>query len=216
MESPVTRILPASLAVAVILLATACTNSLLPGQGPPPKLFDLTPKSTFDEDLPQSDWQLLVETPIAAAGINTSRIAVKRSPTTLNYFAGAAWSDRAPMLVQTLMIESFENTSKITSVGRETVGLRSDYLLKLELREFQTEYYEDEKAPPEIDVRINVKLVQMPERIILASETYGFKIRAESNTLEDIVLAFDEALGKVLKRVVGWTLRKAAEVEAKS
>ena len=211
-----TRILPAALAVAAIVLVAACSGAFLPGQKPPPKLFDLTPKSTFDNDLPEANWQLLVEAPIAAAGINTSRIALKRSPTTLDYFAGAEWSDRAPALVQTLMIESFENTDKIISVGRETVALRSDYSLKLELREFQAEYYEGEDVPPKVNVRINAKLVLMPDRLIMASETYAFEIPAKSNTLEDIVLAFNEALGKVLKRVVGWTLREATKVEAKN
>jgi len=211
-----TRKLPAVLALAAIFLASACSGSFLPGQAPPPKLFDLTPKSTFDADLPQVKWQLLVETPIAAAGINTSRIALKRSQTTLDYFAGAEWTDRAPALVQTLMIESFENTGKIISVGRETVALRSDYSLKIELREFQAEYYDGEESPPKINVRINAKLVLMPDRIIMASETYGFEIQSESNTLEDIVLAFNEALGKVLKRVVGWTLREATKVEKKN
>ncbi len=211
-----TRILPTALALAAIILATACSGSFLPGQAPPPKLFDLTPKSTFDADLPRADWQLLVETPIAAAGINTTRIALKRSPTTLDYFAGAEWTDRAPALVQTLMIESFENTGKIISVGRETVALRADYSLKVELREFQAEYYDGEEALPKINVRINAKLVLMPDRIIMASETYGFEIQSDSNTLEDIVLAFNEALGKVLKRVVGWTLREATKVEAKT
>jgi len=211
-----TRKLPAVLALAAIFLASACSGSFLPGQAPPPKLFDLTPKSTFDADLPQVKWQLLVETPIAAAGINTSRIALKRSQTTLDYFAGAEWTDRAPALVQTLMIESFENTGKIISVGRETVALRSDYSLKIELREFQAEYYDGEESPPKVNVRINAKLVLMPDRIIMASETYGFEIQSESNTLEDIVLAFNEALGKVLKRVVGWTLREATKVEKKN
>ena len=211
-----TRILPAALAVAAIVLVAACSGAFLPGQKPPPKLFDLTPKSTFDADLPRADWQLLVETPIAAAGINTTRIALKRSPTTLDYFAGAEWTDRGPALVQTLMIESFENTGKIISVGRETVALRSDFSLKLELREFQAEYYDETEVAPKVNVRINAKLVLMPDRIIMASETYGFEIQSDTNTLEDIVLAFNEALGKVLKRVVGWTLREATKVEAET
>ena len=49
--------------------------------------------------------------------------------------------------------------------------------------------------PPKVNVRINAKLVKMPDRIIMASETYGFEILAASNTLDDIVLAFNEALG---------------------
>ncbi len=217
-----TRHLRRAVAAAAILLTAACSGSLLPGQAPPPKLYDLTPKSTFEEGLPTVDWQLLVESPIAAAGINTSRIALKRSPTTLDYFANAEWTDRAPALVQTLIIESFENTDKIVSVGRETVALRSDYSLKLELREFQADYYSDRDtpitgpdSPPVVNVRINAKLVKMPERIIIASNTFDFKIDSASNTLDDIVLAFNEALGKVLKRVVGWTLRTVDDYDKK-
>ncbi|MCP4327161.1 MAG: hypothetical protein GY791_01825 [Alphaproteobacteria bacterium] len=213
-ERPMIRILRAATAATLALSIAGCTGSLLPGQEPPPKLYDLTPKSTFEEGLPTASWQLLVESPVAAAGINTTRIALKRTPTTLDYFAKAEWTDRAPALVQTLVIESFENTDKIISVGRETVALRSDYSLKLELREFQANYYDaddkpidDPTAAPTVDVRINAKLVKMPERLIIASTTFGFKIASPSNTLDDIVLAFNDALGKVLKRVVGWTLK---------
>lgn len=202
--------------IAVLLLAfaglAACSpGSLLPGQKDPPRLFELTPKSTFDPDLPQVDWQLLVETPIAAAGVDTPRIALKRTPTTMDYFARAEWSDRAPALVQTLMVESFENTDRIISVGRESLALRADYTLKVELREFQAEYYDTTSAdslsgPPRVNVRINLKLVKMPERVIIAGSTFGREIDASSNKLDDIVLAFNDALGKVLKRAVAWTL----------
>jgi cholesterol transport system auxiliary component len=220
MEKRMTGTMRRTVAVLATLLVAACSGSLLPGQAPPPKLYDLTPKSTFDASLPTADWQLLVETPIAAAGIDTSRIALKRSPTTLDYFASAEWTDRAPALVQTLIIESFENSKKIIAVGRESVALRSDYSLKLELREFQADYFttndkpiEGANAAPIVDVRINAKLVKMPERTIIASDTFSEKIDAASNTLNDIVLAFDEALGKVLKHAVSWTLTTVDDYE---
>ena len=37
--------------------------------------------------------------------------------------------------LQTLIIESFENSGRIVAVGRESVGLRADFTLKTELRE---------------------------------------------------------------------------------
>ena len=59
----------------------------------------------------------------------------------IEYYARAQWSDRAPQMVQTLMIESFENSQRIIAVGRDVVGLRADFILKSELREFQAEYF---------------------------------------------------------------------------
>src|SRR3546814_9880616 len=78
------------------------------------------------------------------------------------YYARSGWADRAPLMIQTLMIESFENSRKIVSVGRESIGLRADFILKSELRELQAVYYNG--GLPEAWVSINAKLVQMPRR----------------------------------------------------
>jgi cholesterol transport system auxiliary component len=53
---------------------------------------------------------------------------------------------------------------------------------------------------------MNVKLVKLPERRIVASDTFGDKLPATGSKLPDIVAAFDEALGHVLKKVVLFTL----------
>ena len=190
----------------------------LPGSGEPSQLYVLTPKSTFPEDLVTVDWQLLIETPIAPAGLDTARIAVAYSPIELDYFARSNWTDRAPQMVQRLLIESFENSGHIVAVGRDAIGLRSDYVLKTELREFQAEYSASQAggasaesgiragAAPKIRVRINVKLVRMPQRTIVASENFENIVEATPNTMRGIVTAFDEALGRTIKHVVVWTL----------
>ena len=192
-------------AVAALAQTLAACTGIIPGTGEPLKLYTLTPKSTYSGDLPKVDWQLVVETPIAPAGINTNRIALAHSPITLDYFAGATWTDSAPAMVQTLLVESFENTHRIVAVGRESVGLRADYVLKLELREFQAEYASPE-APPAVQIRVIAKLVRMPIREIVASHMVEQKAAAAANNLDSVVAAFDEALGPVLKEIVVWTL----------
>lgn len=196
--------------LAVFLLAAAigaptgaCT--VIPGaESEPPKLYDLTPKSTFAPDLPKVKWQLVIDPPVAPASLNTTRIALARSPITVDYYARAVWTDTAPKLIQTRLVESFENSGKIISVGRDAVGLRSDYILKTELRHFEALYFEP--GPPVIYIQMNAKLVKMPQRVIIANLTEQRKIPAASQSLNDVVLAFDDALGKILKRVVEWAL----------
>lgn len=197
------RLLMAAAALPAVALASGCSLPV-PGQGPPPELFRLTPKSTFSEDLPTANWQLILEPPVANAGLNTTRIALQRSATKIEYYARSGWADRAPLMVQTLMIESFENSGKIVSVGRESVGLRADLVLKSELREFQAVYTNG--GPPDALVAINAKLVQMPRRTIVASRSFQSRITAKADSLPEIIDAFDEALGKVLRRLVEWTL----------
>jgi cholesterol transport system auxiliary component len=197
------RLLCAVAALPVAALAPGCSLPV-PGQGPPPELFRLTPKSTFRDDLPRADWQLVLEPPVADAGLNSTRIALQRSPTQIEYYARSGWADRAPLMIQTLMIESFENSKKIVSVGRESIGLRADFILKTELRELQAVYYNG--GLPEAWVSINAKLVQMPRRAIVASQSFDARVTATADALPDIVAAFDDAAGKVLRRLVEWTL----------
>ena len=196
------RVLEAALVLPLAGLA-GCSLPV-PGQGPPPDLYRLTPKSTFPKDLPNVDWQLVLEQPLANAAIDTTRIALMRRPTQIEYYARSNWSDRAPAMVQTLMIESFENSNRIVAVGRDAIGLRADFVLKSELREFQVEYFD---GLPQAHVKITGRMVQMPRRSIIGSESFQAVMSAETESLDAIVAAFDEALGKVLRKLVVWALR---------
>ena len=186
------------------VLVAGCAG-MIPGRGTPPKLYSLSPKSTFSPDLPTVAWQLVVETPVGAETLNTPRIALSRDPLTLDYYGNVLWSERAPVLVQTLLVESFENTGKIVAVARKATDLRADYVLKTDLREFQAEYSGD--GPPVAHVQINAKLVKMPERTIIAAFKSERSIEAAGTEMIDVVYAFDEALGKVLRSIVEWALR---------
>lgn len=194
----------ALLAAALALGLAGCGSVVGNLVAEPPDLFTLTPKTTFADGLPKVSWQLVVEEPTASGGLNNTRIARRSEPTELNYFAQAAWIDRAPEMVQTLTVESFENSGAIVAVGRKAIGLRSDFDLKSELREFQAEY--DGAGAPLVRVRLNVKLIKQPRRQIVASENFEAVERAPGASMEQVIVAFDEALGKVLRQVVQWTL----------
>ena len=191
--------------LGIVLMAASLAACGLPGADrEPPRLFVLSPKSTYDPSLPKVEWQLAIDMPIAEAGLASSRIALRRSALSVEYFARAAWTDTAPSMVQTLLVESFENTGKIVAVGRQSIAVRGDYILVTELREFQAEY--NSKPTPEVRVRLNSKLIRMPQRVIVANHTVESLQAAGNGSLESVVIAFDEALGKVLKRTVDWCL----------
>lgn len=185
------------------------SGCVLPEIDKPITLYTLTPKTTYAEVLPRANWQLVVDPPNAAAALDTPRVALARSPYTIEYYAGATWTDNAPAMIQTLLIESFESTGSIVAVGREAIGLRPDYILKTDLREFQAVYQEGE-AVPTVWVRMNAKLVEMPDRRIIASETFEQRVKARGRRFPDVIDAFDQALGTVLKNIVVFTLTTPA------
>jgi cholesterol transport system auxiliary component len=194
----------------VRLAVCAAAAAMLAGcallEAPEPQdLYTVTPKSTFDADLPAVYWQLAVEAPAAAANLNTGRIAIAMTPTSTDYYAKAAWTDRAPLMVQTRIVDSFENTRKIVAVTRESIGIRANYVLQPDLRNFEALYYYGE--PPIVRVRIIAKLVRMPDRQIIGVGSFERCVRARADKLPKVVEAFDQALGSVIKRLVSWTLR---------
>lgn len=175
----------------------------------PPSLYVLQPKTTYDTNLPTVGYQLVVTVPDAPQSLDSARIALARSPTTIDYFANSAWTDRAPVMVQDLLVESFENTRKIVSVGRDTSGLRADYVLLTDLRDFEARYYEGTNKPPQVRVRLTAKLIKMPEREIIGGLDAVKLADAEHNDIDSIVAAFGEATGNAMKMIVQWTLRTA-------
>jgi cholesterol transport system auxiliary component len=194
--------------VAGCLALGGCAAALQLAAPAPPRLYELTPKSTFADDLPKVHSRLSVEVPTATAGLNSARIALRPTPTTLEYYAGATWIDVVPVMVQNLLLESLDNTGKIDVLGREVVGVRADFALLVHIREFQAEY--EGTGPPQVRVRLQARLVRLPRRTSVAATSEEFVVRAGDTSVPAIVAAFDEAFGKALKRIVEWTLREVA------
>jgi cholesterol transport system auxiliary component len=205
----------------VILLAASAVSgcaglSTLKSATEPTDLYVLTPKTTHDADLPAIAAQLVIEEPTAAGGVNTDRIAVKPNPYQIQYFPGARWVDRAPLLVQTMLVESFESTGKVASVGRQAIGLRSDFTLLTELREFQAEIRPTGDASASVIIQLNMKIVQEPEGLIVASQTFAHSVPADSADMLSIVAAFDKALGQSMREAIDWTVRRIAGISGGS
>lgn len=173
-------------------------------------LFTLTPKSTFSANLPTLSEQLVVETPTATAAISGDQIAVQPTPLQVQYLPGVRWVDRAPLIVQTLLIESFENTDRVPAVGASGVGLRADYYVVPDLREFQGQVPSRAapEAPLQVLVRLNIKIVDAVDQRIIASKSFNELTFSATDAPEEVVAAFDEALGRVLRDSIEWSIRR--------
>jgi cholesterol transport system auxiliary component len=177
----------------------------LPNLQKPTKLYTLAPKTRYPDGLPTVKWQLVVELPTAAAGIDSSRIALSHDPFRLEYFANAAWTDTATGMVQSLLIESFQRTGKILAVGAESAGLRPDYVLGTDLRKFEVDYRAPDPIPTAV-VIASARLVEMPQRRIIGVTTSQKFQKAPGTSFDDIIVAFNDALGHVLRDIVVFAL----------
>lgn len=187
-------------AVLPPVVAAACQ---LPGKGPPPREFRVTEKTTFPEDLPEVDWALVVDRPTIDRAIDTARIA-RMSGVEVQYYGNAAWVDRPAAMIEPLIIQSFRSSGAIPVVADRRSDIRPDFMLQTNISAFQVQ--QSDSGPPEARVVMSARLMSMPRREVVGTTEIGRSVPARARDLESIVLALDDALGKVLKRLVEWTL----------
>lgn len=182
-------------------LLTGC--GIVPEVNTPLNLYSVSPKVAQVANPPALDWQLVVAEPKAGADLATNRIALTRAANRIEYFAEGVWSDAAPALVQSKLIEAFEDVVPQLAVGRDSAGLKPDYILQSELRDFQAAY---SGSSGEAVVRITAKLVKMPERKIVKSISAEARQPSSGGGLPGIVAAFEAALGDVFNQLIAGVL----------
>ncbi len=158
-----------------------------------------------DPAWPQVAWQLTIARPSADDMLDSRRIAVSPAPGHIEVYKGAAWTNTAPDVVQTAVVQAFEDSGKILAVGRQTSGLRTDYSLLLDMRDYQAVYH-DAAGPPEVTLTISAKLIDYASSRAIASHTFHQVSLAAGTSVAAVAQAFDTALGALVHDLVGWTL----------
>jgi len=199
------RMLRGSFRLGVVAAGTAsvagCT--VLTAVNTPTPLYNLKPELSLPTGLPKVLWQLVVAVPNANADLDTSRIALRRGSNVTEYFASAAWIDNVPNLVQSKLLEAFEQSGAV-AVGRDVASLVPDYVLQVEIWDFQAEYGGPAAGA---HVRMTAKLVRMSDRKIVDTISAEQKAQSSGTDMQQVIAAFEKALGPVLSQIVVGTLK---------
>ena len=198
-----------------VLIAAPCAATL-PGCSvlptpPGARIYRLSPSGDDPPNGVSLHKRLVVDLPTTSESLNTDRIALTRGRTALDYYADSIWTDRVPILLQGLLVEAFENDGHIAQVGRDAGVLTPDYLLETEIRDFDARYAGADDRPPAAVVALVLSLVRMPDREMIGQTVIMEMSSASRNDVDEIVEAFDVAVGKVLTRSIAWTLREMGE-----
>jgi cholesterol transport system auxiliary component len=151
--------------------------------------------------------RLVVDIPTASESLDTDRIALVRERTRFDYYANALWTDRVPLLLQGLLLEAFENDGTIAEVARDASTLTPDYMLATEIRQFEARYVGSGELLPSVAVAWSLSLVKMPGRQMASRMLVAESAPAARNSIDNVVEAFDVAVGKGLERSVAWAIR---------
>jgi cholesterol transport system auxiliary component len=166
---------------------------------PAPETFDLSaPREVKASGGGRA--QLVVVQPTALQVIDSDRIIVRPKVGQVTYLTGAQWADRLPTLVQTRLIQTFENAHKIASVGRPDDKFVADATLVSEIRTFEI----DASQGSEAVVEMSGKLVNERSGRITAAKLFAARVPAAGTTGPQASAALDRALQEVLRDIVAW------------
>ena len=108
----------------------------------------------------------------------------------LDYYRGAQWGGRAAEVVQTLLVDSFEDQQLFRSVTAEQSRVASEYVLDVSVRDFQAEYASDNDAPT-AHVTILGRLIRVVDRQLVDTFAATAQSKASDNRLSAVAAAFE-------------------------
>ncbi|MFC5755172.1 ABC-type transport auxiliary lipoprotein family protein [Rhizobium sp. GCM10022189] len=186
---------------AIILPLTA---ALLAGCGTTAKndTFDLSAANVDGTGPSAKNKQILIADPTALKALNSDQIVIRVSPSEIQYLARAQWSDTLPRMVQSKLVEAFENSGKLGGVGKPGQGLAIDYQVVSDIRSFEIDASSGNKAV----VEISVKILNDRNGTVRAQQVFRATAAAGGDNA-GFVKGLDRAFTAVTDQIVGWTLK---------
>lgn len=148
--------------------------------------------------------QLLIPEPTALKALDSDSILVRLSDTEIQYLSKAQWSDRLPRMVQSKLVEGFENSGRLGGVGKPGQGLAIDYQLVSDIRSFGIVSAGTRSA----EVEISVKILNDRNGTIKDQKTFRAIQPVRGSENRAYVAALDAAFSRVGAEIVDWTLRQ--------
>ncbi len=148
-------------------------------------------------------YDVTVELPTTTGALDTDRMMIKPGALSAQYLPSARWGETVPVMVQSLILRSLQQTEALRYVGREPLGLSGDVAVVTDVIDFQAETAPDAETA-EVKLRLSVQLVREQDIRILASRTFTATAPSASLDNADVVAAFDAASDSMMRDITDW------------
>lgn len=142
---------------------------------------------------------VLVVEPTAIELYASERVVVREPGGALSYLPGVRYAAPLPALVQTRLIETFENASRIGGVARPGDRVSPDYQLNSTLRTF---WIDAESGLAVVEVA--VRAVGESNGRIAGARVFSARVPVASVTGPAAMAALEAALAEVMLEIVRW------------
>lgn len=182
------------IALSAATLSAGCV-SLLPETPPPSPRYALTAPSPELEG-PVVTAGVAIARPSSLAALDTAAVAVVRGGHRIAYRSGLEWSDRAPRLLQTMIVRTLENTGKFPNAGRRGDAAGAHYRLMTDIRHF--EEVDDDRREAYVSLRVALHDARTG---LIAGAMVIEEREAFAGGPEQLIAAFNRANDRAMARV---------------
>ncbi|MGY5807496.1 ABC-type transport auxiliary lipoprotein family protein [Rhizobium sp. LEGMi198b] len=148
--------------------------------------------------------QILIPQPTALQALDSNQIVIRVSPSEIQYLSKSQWSDKLTRIVQSKLVEAFENTGKLGGVGVPGQGLAIDYQIVTDIRSFEIDTAAGQKSA---SVEISVKILNDRSGTVKTQSVFRKVVPVSGGSNTDFVRGLDTAFAGVTAEIVDWTLR---------
>ncbi|GLQ58121.1 ABC-type transport auxiliary lipoprotein family protein [Devosia nitrariae] len=148
----------------------------------------------------RSTRMVVITEPDAVQTYATDRMVVRQPGDILSYLPDAQWSDSLTNLIQTRMIQAFED-SDVSNVGRPSDQLAFEVVLATDVRAFDI----DVTAGQQAVVTLAARLIDDIDRRIIANRSFTASAPIAELDGVNAARAFDVALNDVVRQIIAWT-----------
>ena len=126
----------------------------------------------------------------------------------VQYVAETRWVAPASALWDEAVLAAFDADPGPVRLVSRGEPASAQYILRLDVRNFEARYDNGPKAAPTVIVRVRAALSR-GDRAAVGEKIFEKQVAAADNKVSAIVPAYDRAVAEVLKEVVDWTTEQA-------
>ncbi len=181
---------------AAAALATGCFGGLK-NEVPAPRIYRVDAPEVGTGNALGADLSVVVER--TAPGLDGEGIAGRWPGNRLDYIANARWADDVSRMLQSALVESFQESGRLRSVQGDAGRFPATHTLVIDVRRFEADYTGG--ALPVAEVELAVTLGRNSDRQVLASFIAASRENASENRQTSVVAALDAAFAKAASEV---------------
>ena len=184
--------------------------------------------SLFPKTKPSQLYSFVSAAPAAApATAPSGRFAVRLAPITFTvsaaadriltitgdqaaYVSGGRWVTAAANLFESAVVQTFDARGGAARLVARGELAATTYVLKLDVRRFETRYDQGAGAPPTVLVEVYAALDDPADATHDRERLFVERVPAGDNRLGPIVAAYERAVGKTCAEVADWVNARGA------